>query len=365
MAKSIKEVNGLKIIKRYSVGAMMSALFCFIIVAAVVLPFFIPFLSVSDTSGTLTHDGKTLILALFNNPHKQFDLMIASVSSLPNASYVKPVYQIGNMVAAILYLLAGLIAVVFTFIGFEFLFRGRLSHHRTPIAFGWVLTFVIMLPFAGYAFAMQFILQMVLKNNSMDATIVGYWPLVFFGIVFLATLVLHIIYACSFRGRVFVGDVYELQHLDNSKEEIIVDQNGHIVSRLPAGSLMDGEGGTVTKEVPLKKKIYGLPTGLQSIGGHAFSTNLQLDIAIIPQNITSLGVGAFANCLNLKMVSLPRELKKISRNCFFNCASLKRLNYGGTKEEWRHIVRGSHWLTKAGTVQVYCIDGPIIVDPTR
>ena len=82
MAKSIKQINGLKIIKRYSVGAMMSALFCFVIVAAVVLPFFLPFLSVRDTSGTISHNGKTLILALFNHPYKEFDLMITSVSSL-------------------------------------------------------------------------------------------------------------------------------------------------------------------------------------------------------------------------------------------------------------------------------------------
>ena len=106
-----------------------------------------------------------------------------------------------------------------------------------------------------------------------------------------------------------------------------------------------------------------LPNNLPNIGGHAFAENQNLMVANIPDHITKLGASAFANCLNLQVVSIPRSVKEIGFNCFFNCASLERINYAGTKEEWRRIRRGSNWLTKAKTSEVLCLDGTIIVNP--
>lgn len=106
-----------------------------------------------------------------------------------------------------------------------------------------------------------------------------------------------------------------------------------------------------------------LPPNLDSIGGHAFSENQNLIVANIPLNITKLGAGAFANCLNLQVVSIPNSIKEIGFNCFFNCVDLERINYAGTKSEWRKIKRGSNWLAKAKTTEVVCLDGTIIVNP--
>lgn len=106
-----------------------------------------------------------------------------------------------------------------------------------------------------------------------------------------------------------------------------------------------------------------LPPNLESIGGHAFAENQNLIVANIPLNITKLGAGAFANCLNLQVVSIPNSVKEIGFNCFFNCVELERINYGGTKAEWRKIKRGSNWLAKAKTTEVVCLDGTIIVNP--
>lgn len=106
-----------------------------------------------------------------------------------------------------------------------------------------------------------------------------------------------------------------------------------------------------------------LPPNLDSIGGHAFSENQNLIVANIPLNITKLGAGAFANCLNLQVVSIPNSVKEIGFNCFFNCVDLERINYAGTKAEWRKIKRGSNWLAKAKTTEVVCLDGTVIVNP--
>ena len=106
-----------------------------------------------------------------------------------------------------------------------------------------------------------------------------------------------------------------------------------------------------------------LPPDLTSIGGHQFAENQSLTVANIPLGIDKLGPGAFANCLNLKVVSIPNSVKEIGYNCFFNCLSLERLNFAGTKEEWRRIKRGSNWLAKAATTDVVCLDGTVIVNP--
>lgn len=106
-----------------------------------------------------------------------------------------------------------------------------------------------------------------------------------------------------------------------------------------------------------------LPQDITEIPDRAYDKNQDLIIANIPHGVTSLGLSAFANCLHLKVVSIPKTVKEIKANCFFNCTSLSRLNFAGTKEEWRHIKRGSHWLDKAKTTEVICVDGPIVVNP--
>ena len=106
-----------------------------------------------------------------------------------------------------------------------------------------------------------------------------------------------------------------------------------------------------------------LPPHLESIGGHAFAENQNLVVANIPLKVTKLGPGAFANCLKLQVVSIPTSVKEIGFNCFFNCVELERINYGGTKDQWKRVVRGSNWLAKAKTTQVVCADGPVVVNP--
>ena len=123
----------------------------------------------------------------------------------------------------------------------------------------------------------------------------------------------------------------------------------------------------VEKKVAPKteEQLSTIPADVTSIGGHAYAENQSLTVANIPLQITKLGAGAFANCLSLKVVSLPTSVKEIGRNCFFNCASLERINYGGTKEQWSKIKRGSNWLARAKTTEVVCSDSVITVNPYK
>lgn len=133
--------------------------------------------------------------------------------------------------------------------------------------------------------------------------------------------------------------------------------------------IQDDEATTehLTKVHEIRKVKYEnsstLPNNISNIGGHAFAENQSLIVANIPTNIEKIGPSAFANCLNLQVVSIPNSVKEIGFNCFFNCVELERINYAGTKQEWRKIRRGSNWLSKAGTSEVVCLDGTIIVNP--
>ena len=133
--------------------------------------------------------------------------------------------------------------------------------------------------------------------------------------------------------------------------------------------LHDGEPTVehITEVHEVKKTTYEqsttLPPNITSIGGHQFAENQSLIVANIPLEVTKLGPSAFANCLKLQVVSIPNSVTAIGYNCFFNCASLERINYGGTKEEWKKIRRGSNWLAKAKTTEVVCLDGTVVVNP--
>ena len=116
---------------------------------------------------------------------------------------------------------------------------------------------------------------------------------------------------------------------------------------------------TEVKYIPSK----GLPAELSSIGGHAFSQNSNLEVAVIPAGIKEIGPSAFSNCPNLKVVSIPTSVTKIGYNAFFGCRKLARINYGGRKMDWKHITRGSNWLASSGTTTVVCVDGAITVNP--
>ena len=91
--------------------------------------------------------------------------------------------------------------------------------------------------------------------------------------------------------------------------------------------------------------------------------SFNLENAFIPEGIKEIGASAFANCPNLAVVSIPRSVKNIGYNAFYGCKKLARLNYSGTKNEWRKITRGSNWLTASGTTTVICADGAITVNP--
>ena len=243
---------------------------------------------------------------------------------------------------------AGLLAFMFIFSVVSFflflilLIKGYLKHSRSlkvfaSLDFSCSLLFalsylVIYFGFTGSESATNGTHTLMIWNNFYIAC--GYLVLL---------IIISIIFSAKF------DDSIPERELKRKKEDINYEQTDVVHE--------------ATK--PAYEQSSTLPPNLTSIGGHAFAENQNLIVANIPSEVNKIGNSAFANCLKLKVVSLPNTITEIGYNCFFNCVNLERINYAGSKEDWKKVKRGSNWLAKAGTSEVTCIDGVIVVSPYR
>ncbi len=86
-----------------------------------------------------------------------------------------------------------------------------------------------------------------------------------------------------------------------------------------------------------------IPDSVTSIGDYAFYNCTSLESIMIPDSVTSIGEGLFYDCLCLASVIIPDSVTSIGSSAFFNCESLDNIIFGGSKEEWDSIVKGSEW----------------------
>ena len=178
--------------------------------------------------------------------------------------------------------------------------------------------------------------------------------------------------ACGVFTLIFVSLLGGILTLCISESELKEEEGEKTIkvyneakSQVLANSNAESKLLPVAKQNAFKKPAWTskeLPSNLYYIPDHAFSKNTYLEIANIQNGVRELGIGAFANCLKLKIVVIPRSITRISSNCFFNCVSLKDIEYLGTKEEFLKISKGTNWLTLAGTNNICCSNGKLIVE---
>ncbi len=347
MGERKKEINGIKVINRYTFSSFLSGFLTLLISTCFVISLFVPLVTFTNGNNVLDADGIDFILFLFN-----MDSPLNSVSA--------PVIDIQGFKFNFFYIFApiillGLLLSIFSlFVSLKLLLWGRLNKYKRPKNWSFTIFFFYLILLASF-FGVSYVYK--LNPNVGISMELGLYPLIILGVSFVIFFINLIIYAVSFKGRIYIGNVAM------PTDEALMKMHGgpYIVQNAEANVK------PVIKVKEIRKIKYenasSLPPHISSIGGHAFSQNTSLVVALIPNGITTLGPGAFANCPKLKIVSIPTSVKEIGYNCFFNCYSLERINYGGTKEQWRHIRRGSNWLTKAKTTTVVCADGPIIVNP--
>lgn len=366
MKNQIKEVNGVKVIKRFGTGAILSAVFCLLLVAIPVTMIFIPWLKVTVTDGTDTvvvgltaidMIGKVFIGAL-TGTGSDFIRLLVQLGTDSSQVYMPYVALIAAYAIPVLYALVAFFAIFFLFFALELLFRGRMHRFKAPYVLSWFY-FLFVTFFAGLGIGLQLFITFIYSLISSPTYTLAFFPwssylnYIYIGVSLVSLIALGIIYSAAFKNKIFIGDIGDLSRANQK-----VEGNAE-----PAKEGITNDASEELIKKVVQTPAIGLPPTIKNIGGHAFSENQNLIVAIVPLGVKALGRGAFANCGHLKLVSLPLSLKSIGTNCFFNCANLQRINYAGTKEQWRHVRRGSNWLTKAGIMTVVCVDGPIIVNP--
>ena len=237
-----------------------------------------------------------------------------------------------------------ILAIVLFIQGFVMLVRGKLTRKGAPVVVAfWAAVANGMLLFDSFRLG-WYTNRIISKActakgwEGFSGVVTYFFPNIIIAAVAAGMFVLmFLVWFIGLRGRYYIEDI---QFVDVDIEQKPFERNDGILRNT-------------------------LPQGIHNVGGHAFAKNTNLEIANIAPDVKELGVGAFSNCLRLKTVSIPTSVKYIGSNCFFNCVKLRRINYAGTKQEWRRIQRGSNWLSKAATSTVVCSDGPVSVDPYK
>ena len=78
---------------------------------------------------------------------------------------------------------------------------------------------------------------------------------------------------------------------------------------------------------------------------------------VIPNAIKGIAAGAFQNFTTLQAISLPASMQTLRERCFDGCSNLNRIDFRGTMEQWRNIIKHNTWNLNTGDYKVYCIDG--------
>lgn len=397
---TINRINGMKVVKRWSAGTIFSSIFLLLGIGglAAVL-WYVPLFKFGDSiaGGKYTfHDVYAIDYAKFvlNNflkdikPSAAFNYFTDNyIANMLPAQYANIFTQVFNYVVfgvLVIIALLGLFAVIFALVG---LLAGVIPW-KVPKGLFWAI-FAFHVILSAIVVTMHFvILKLFIGKNLPDYGVINatsidiQYSLFCLGGVFIVAIILTIIYAAAFKNRIYIKEALRILEAQKARQEMMAQQmqnNGYpmsmggvapIVIQTPGMQNKPNESNVAqpsTNPTVITQVKYapgkGLPEKLSSIGGHAFSQNENLEIAIIPLGISEIGPSAFSNCPNLKVVSIPLSVTRIGYNAFFGCKRLARINYGGRKSDWKNITRGSNWLASAGTTIVVCVDGSITVNP--
>ena len=105
----------------------------------------------------------------------------------------------------------------------------------------------------------------------------------------------------------------------------VADNNPNYTSK--DGVLFTKDMSTLVCYPPKKmtSDSYNIPTGVTSIGDHAFMKCDSLTSITIPDSMTSIGYEAFYRCSSLANINIPSSVTSISNSAFYCCYSLTNI----------------------------------------
>ena len=102
-----------------------------------------------------------------------------------------------------------------------------------------------------------------------------------------------------------------------------------------------------------------IPDSVTSIGEGAFCYCSGLTSVAIPNNVANIGDYAFYNCSGLTSITIGKGIASIGYSALNGCSKLKRIDFNGTKAQWKAIEKGNNWGKNTGDFTVYCTDGTL------
>ncbi len=343
MSNRVKEINGVKVINRYSFAVILTGLLSLLATSIPVLIYFLfPVLTIKFESTVIDIKGLDLIQGMFlfkNNSSMRSEILdffhfMDEHSTMYGGliEYVFPYFFLGS---GVIYSLMIIWAVISLFYGIVFIAFGKSKHYKNPYKNSWGI-FIFTIILCGIFTALGFFISFVAQLEGVVVNCLYNYDIILICASFLVMLILGIVYVVAFKHKVYIKDAmaYEVKEEKLNPSEQVTTES-----------------------------LTTIPSNIKSIGGHSFAENMQIQVADIPNGIKVIGEAAFANALNLELVTIPTSVKVIKFNAFFNCKKLTKIVYSGTKDQWKRIKRGSNWLAKAGTTAVNCEDGQIVVNP--
>ena len=100
-----------------------------------------------------------------------------------------------------------------------------------------------------------------------------------------------------------------------------------------------------------------LPDSIVSIEKDAFCFCDNITSFIFPSSLEIIPEGVLHYCKSLTEITIPKSVTKIESEAFSNCPALSKINYLGTKAEFKSIEKEKNWDMKTGNYTVVCSDG--------
>ena len=118
---------------------------------------------------------------------------------------------------------------------------------------------------------------------------------------------------------------------------------------------------TSTETLILGCQTSVIPTdgSVKSIGDFAFAECTDLTSITIPDSVTNIGDLAFYGCTGLTSVAIDNGVTSVGIDVFGDCDKLTRIDFNGTKAQWKAIKKGNNWSGNTGDFTVFCTDGTL------